>query len=215
MHLIREILLYAAVLADIPAIALTAFPRVEDRERALEAGFNFHITKPVDPAPSRADREPGTSAPESGRGGEDVLKRGVNSCAVDFQQRDRHRQFESPLARVAGIDVEQYVLSFDERFPRVAAHDHQETCRCGLEIEFRRDRPERRGRGPRSRELPFSKWASPTRPCRCCPGTAVTGAIARSRASTSFDPISPACTMCETPASAVSASPRRGREYPR
>jgi len=36
-------------LAKIPAIALTAFGRVEDRERALAAGFNLHITKPVDP----------------------------------------------------------------------------------------------------------------------------------------------------------------------
>ena len=36
-------------LAKIPAIALTAFGRVEDRERALAAGFNYHITKPVDP----------------------------------------------------------------------------------------------------------------------------------------------------------------------
>jgi PAS domain S-box-containing protein len=38
-----------AHLAKIPAIALTAFGRVEDRERALAAGFNYHITKPVDP----------------------------------------------------------------------------------------------------------------------------------------------------------------------
>lgn len=36
-------------LAKIPAIALTAYGRVEDRERALAAGFNFHVTKPVDP----------------------------------------------------------------------------------------------------------------------------------------------------------------------
>jgi PAS domain S-box-containing protein len=35
--------------AKIPAIALTAFGRVEDRARALEAGFNYHMTKPVDP----------------------------------------------------------------------------------------------------------------------------------------------------------------------
>jgi len=35
--------------AKIPAIALTAFGRAEDRARALEAGFNFHMTKPVDP----------------------------------------------------------------------------------------------------------------------------------------------------------------------
>ena len=35
--------------AKILAIALTAYGRPEDRERALAAGFNHHITKPVDP----------------------------------------------------------------------------------------------------------------------------------------------------------------------
>ncbi|MEJ1964256.1 MAG: ATP-binding protein [Gammaproteobacteria bacterium] len=35
--------------AKIPAIALTAYGRPEDRERALAAGFGHHITKPVDP----------------------------------------------------------------------------------------------------------------------------------------------------------------------
>lgn len=34
----------------IPAIALTAFARKEDRMRALVAGFNLHIAKPVEPA---------------------------------------------------------------------------------------------------------------------------------------------------------------------
>ena len=46
--LIREIRRMSAH-AKIPAIALTAYGRPEDRERALAAGFNFHITKPVDP----------------------------------------------------------------------------------------------------------------------------------------------------------------------
>ena len=32
-----------------PAIALTAYPRVEDRARALEAGFQIHVPKPVAP----------------------------------------------------------------------------------------------------------------------------------------------------------------------
>jgi signal transduction histidine kinase/ActR/RegA family two-component response regulator len=32
-----------------PAIALTAYPRVEDRARALEAGFATHVPKPVSP----------------------------------------------------------------------------------------------------------------------------------------------------------------------
>jgi diguanylate cyclase len=32
----------------IPAIALTAFARSEDRTRALQAGFLMHVTKPVE-----------------------------------------------------------------------------------------------------------------------------------------------------------------------
>ncbi|WZO99003.1 PAS domain S-box protein [Isosphaeraceae bacterium EP7] len=35
---------------DLPAVALTAFARAEDRKRALLAGFQRHIAKPVDPA---------------------------------------------------------------------------------------------------------------------------------------------------------------------
>ncbi len=33
----------------IPAVALTAYARLEDRMRALRAGFNAHVAKPVDP----------------------------------------------------------------------------------------------------------------------------------------------------------------------
>ncbi len=53
----------------IPAVALTAFARNEDRTRALVEGFNLHMVKPVDPAtliaavaelaaPVRRDRAP-------------------------------------------------------------------------------------------------------------------------------------------------------------
>ena len=35
---------------DVPAVALTAFARSEDRLRALEAGFRSHISKPVEPS---------------------------------------------------------------------------------------------------------------------------------------------------------------------
>ena len=34
---------------NIPAIALTAYTRAEDRDRALVAGFQIHVAKPFDP----------------------------------------------------------------------------------------------------------------------------------------------------------------------
>jgi hypothetical protein len=34
----------------IPAVAVTAYARVEDRLRALQAGFQMHVAKPVEPA---------------------------------------------------------------------------------------------------------------------------------------------------------------------
>jgi CheY-like chemotaxis protein len=34
----------------IPALALSAFARAEDRERAMSSGYQGHIAKPVDPA---------------------------------------------------------------------------------------------------------------------------------------------------------------------
>jgi CheY-like chemotaxis protein len=52
----------------VPAIALTAFARSEDRTRALRAGFLVHVSKPVDPAElvatvasvaRRVDEQPG------------------------------------------------------------------------------------------------------------------------------------------------------------
>ena len=33
-----------------PAVALTAYVRVEDRARALSAGFNMFVPKPVEPS---------------------------------------------------------------------------------------------------------------------------------------------------------------------
>ena len=40
----------AAAGGNVPAVALTAFARSEDRLRALEAGFAAHISKPVEPS---------------------------------------------------------------------------------------------------------------------------------------------------------------------
>ena len=33
----------------LPAIALTAHVAIEDQERVLASGFNYHLGKPVDP----------------------------------------------------------------------------------------------------------------------------------------------------------------------
>jgi CheY-like chemotaxis protein len=38
-----------ATTADIPAIALTAYARQEDAERAIGSGFQEHLKKPVEP----------------------------------------------------------------------------------------------------------------------------------------------------------------------
>jgi PAS domain S-box-containing protein len=47
--LIREVRANPAT-KDIPAAALTAFARTQDRKRSLLAGFQTHVAKPVDPA---------------------------------------------------------------------------------------------------------------------------------------------------------------------
>jgi signal transduction histidine kinase/DNA-binding response OmpR family regulator len=47
--LIREIRARGHASKDLPAVALTAFARIEDRRRAMLAGFQVHISKPVDP----------------------------------------------------------------------------------------------------------------------------------------------------------------------
>jgi signal transduction histidine kinase/ActR/RegA family two-component response regulator len=47
--LIRKLrALEAPAIASIPAAALTAFARNEDRQQALEAGFQLHLAKPID-----------------------------------------------------------------------------------------------------------------------------------------------------------------------
>jgi CheY-like chemotaxis protein len=47
--LIREIRAKGHSFQDLPAIALTAFARPDDRRRCLLAGFQVHLSKPVAP----------------------------------------------------------------------------------------------------------------------------------------------------------------------
>ena len=47
--LIRRIRELAGDNVRIPAIALTAYARTEDRAKAIHAGFQLHLSKPVEP----------------------------------------------------------------------------------------------------------------------------------------------------------------------
>jgi PAS domain S-box-containing protein len=49
-ELIRQVRAHGYTFRTLPAIALTAYARTEDRRKALLAGFQLHLTKPVDPA---------------------------------------------------------------------------------------------------------------------------------------------------------------------
>ncbi len=48
-NLIRKVRNLADKSATLPAIALTAYARTEDKIRALEAGFQTHVAKPIEP----------------------------------------------------------------------------------------------------------------------------------------------------------------------
>ena len=47
--LIRRVRALGNRKANIPAIALTAYARIEDRVKAIHAGFQLHLSKPVEP----------------------------------------------------------------------------------------------------------------------------------------------------------------------
>jgi CheY-like chemotaxis protein len=49
-HLIRSLRAQGLGADVLPAIALTAFARSQDREDALAAGFQEHLVKPIDPS---------------------------------------------------------------------------------------------------------------------------------------------------------------------
>jgi DNA-binding response OmpR family regulator len=46
----RQVRGLAGEVGEVPAAALTALARVEDRKRALMAGYQTHLAKPVDPS---------------------------------------------------------------------------------------------------------------------------------------------------------------------
>jgi CheY-like chemotaxis protein len=48
--MIRRLRALPGAVRNIPAAALTAYARTEDRQRVLEAGYSMHLAKPVEPA---------------------------------------------------------------------------------------------------------------------------------------------------------------------
>jgi CheY-like chemotaxis protein len=48
--LIRQVRSRGLTYHELPAVALTAFARTEDRRKALLAGYQVHLDKPVDPS---------------------------------------------------------------------------------------------------------------------------------------------------------------------
>jgi two-component system CheB/CheR fusion protein len=48
--LIREVRALGSRLAAVPALALTAHARMQDREHAMSAGYQLHLSKPIEPA---------------------------------------------------------------------------------------------------------------------------------------------------------------------
>jgi CheY-like chemotaxis protein len=48
--LMRRVRSLSSEVSQIPAIALTAYARGEDRAKALQAGYQLHLSKPVEPA---------------------------------------------------------------------------------------------------------------------------------------------------------------------
>jgi CheY-like chemotaxis protein len=49
--LIRKLRALDASIASIPAAALTAFAREDDRQQAFRAGYQLHLTKPIEAGP--------------------------------------------------------------------------------------------------------------------------------------------------------------------
>jgi CheY-like chemotaxis protein len=49
-ELIRRIRQMAGAARDLPAAALTAYARSEDRAKTLRSGFEMHLAKPIDPS---------------------------------------------------------------------------------------------------------------------------------------------------------------------
>lgn len=92
--------------AELPAIALTAYAREEDRRLAVEAGFHDHIPKPVEPADmirivatsARARPNPSRAAPEAGPRADILFKAsqilqvgGVSEFLKFINSRTAHR----------------------------------------------------------------------------------------------------------------------------
>ena len=83
-------------LAAVPVVAVTSFAMVGDRDRALGAGFDHYMTKPIDPETFAA--EIGARLPENLRGCPPVRDEGQDAAIAERQSAGRYR------AKVLALD---------------------------------------------------------------------------------------------------------------
>jgi len=105
-------------LRRVPLVAVTALAMVGDREKALAAGFDLHVSKPIDPASFMATLAPYLpSGPPSAAGGEAAAgggepiplalrapRDGLRVLMVDDE--NRNQDFKRQLLEPAGYRVE-------------------------------------------------------------------------------------------------------------
>ncbi len=94
----------------VPAIALTAFARSEDRQRAIRSGFQIHVAKPVEPSEivTVCASLAGRKFEESGCGSNTT----TNSNACKFLVVDDHQDAAETLAMMLRLEGQHTDVAF-------------------------------------------------------------------------------------------------------
>jgi two-component system, cell cycle response regulator len=92
----------AAGLTAVPVVAVTSFAMVGDRDRALEAGFDDYLTKPIDPETFTADVD--LRLPERLRGALRVRPTPAPGGTTEPAKSDRPELIEQDAADILVVD---------------------------------------------------------------------------------------------------------------
>ncbi len=99
LEMMRELRAQSAQNAKIPAIALTAFARSEDRTRAMLAGYQVHLAKPVQPTGANRRR---------------CQPRGPDRCGNDY--KPSHKSTELVILIPQSREKESPIVSSAQRY---------------------------------------------------------------------------------------------------